>query len=96
MKTKIACLLTALIVAGSASIAMAGPDLQEQNLRRQIAAAHRPSTVDTGSGHYVANPSGKGGTVTERRDGAPTTNIALFKSKKANCCEEACTVKMKR
>ena len=88
MKTKLTLLLTALAVTGIASIATAGPDLQEFALRKQIANAHSSAPVaDRGPVKYVANPSGKGGTVMQSGSGA--TSIALFKSKKsANC--DAC------
>jgi hypothetical protein len=89
MKTKFTCILTAFAVAGVASVATAGPDLQTMQLRQQIAASQSNSGVaDRGSVKYVANPSGKGGTVTPTD--RPTTSIALFKSKKAANCDAQC------
>jgi hypothetical protein len=97
MKTKLSLLLTTFAFSGIASIATAGPGLQEFALRKQIADAQRTSTVvvaDAGPVRYVANSSGKGGTVTTVRNGA-ATNIALFKSAKADDCGAAvcCTSK---
>ena len=97
MKTKLSLLLTASALSGIASVATAGPGLQEFALRKQIADAQRTSTVvvaDAGPVRYVANSSGKGGTVTAVRDGA-TTNIALFKSSKADDCGAAACCKTK-
>lgn len=85
MKTKPILLLTALALTGIASIATAGPDLQEFALRKQIADSHATSRVaDSGPVKYVANPSGKGGTVMQS---GSSTSIALFKSKKAANCD---------
>jgi hypothetical protein len=87
MKTKLTFLLTVLALAGIAPMAMAGPNLDEFALRRQIADSQRASrVVDKGSTRYVPNPSGKGRTVVESPEA--TTNIALFKSKKAGCCDK--------
>jgi hypothetical protein len=89
MKTKLTCLLTAFAVAGIASVAMAGPDLQTMQLQKQIAASHSTSgAADGGPVKYVANPSGKGGSVTPTD--RPTISIALFKSKRAADCDARC------
>ena len=87
MKTKLFLLLSAFALSGIASTATAGPGLEDFALRKQIADAQRTPTrvADTGPVRYVANSSGKGGTVTAVRDDA-TTNIALFKSAKTDAC----------
>jgi hypothetical protein len=91
MKTKLFLLLTAFVLGAAASTATAGPGLEDFALRKQIADAQRTPTrvADAGPYRYVANPSGKGGTVTAVRDDA-TTNIALFKSAQKGVC---CTTK---
>ncbi|QIF01779.1 hypothetical protein [Roseimicrobium sp. ORNL1] len=92
MKAKLPLFLAALTL-GVTVTAMAGPDLQTLDLRRQIAESQRATrvaTVDSGPTHYVASPSGKGGVVM-KSDG--TTGIAVFKSKKmksAECSDAAC------
>jgi hypothetical protein len=94
MKTKLVPLLIALAVAGITATATAGPGLDDFALRKQIADSHKASHVvmsDSGAVRYVANPSGKGGTVVRSESGA--TNIALFKSSKTDC--GACCAKMK-
>jgi hypothetical protein len=84
MKTKCTLLLTAMAVGGTLSTAQAGPDLQTQEQRRNIAQRQEHThTVTAGQGGavtftWVASPSGKGGTVTSNP--APT-NIAVSKSK---------------
>lgn len=89
MKTKLTLLITALAFAG---LANAGPDLQTQQMRKQIADSQRASlpAVSSSSGrvNYVPSPSGKGGIVAKQDRSQGTTNIALFKSKKAACCEK--------
>jgi hypothetical protein len=91
MKTKLTLLLTTLAVAGIASFAMAGPDQQTMDLRKQNASS-RTVASDSGSTGYVMNPTGKGGTVV--RSDTATTNVALFKSSKTKSCEQgACCAK---
>jgi hypothetical protein len=97
MKTKLTLLLAALSVAGVASIATAGPDTQDFALRRQITESQRAASqvADSGPVKYVANSSGKGGTVVAVREPG-ATNIALFKSSKAKGCDgAACCAKTK-
>jgi hypothetical protein len=97
MKSKLTLLLTALTFSGLVATATAGPDMLTQALRKQIADSHRTAqvaVVDSGPVHYVASPSGKGGTVVERKDGG--TSIAVFKSKSAHmkaCSDSACCAK---
>ena len=82
MKTKFTCLFIAIGVASIASLVQAGPDLQTMELRKNAAAPQTVSRVaDRGPVKYVANPSGKGGTVAT--SDVPVTSIALFKSKKS-------------
>lgn len=86
MKTKLTCLLIAIGVASTATLVQAGPDLQTMELRKQAAAPQTYSRVaDRGPVKYLANPSGKGGTVATTD--APVTSIALFKSKKSEHCD---------
>ena len=98
MKTKLTLLLTALAMIGGLSTATAGPDMLTLELRKQIADSQRAARIavnDSGPVHYVASPSGKGGTVA-RTDGA--TSIAVFKSKStkmAGCSDAACCAKAK-
>jgi hypothetical protein len=100
MKTKCTLLLTTLAVGGIFSAAQAGPDLQTQEHRHNIAATQETRTVTAGQGGavtytWVSSPSGKGGTTV--RDSGPT-NIALFKSGKTTAkgsCDAACRAKVR-
>lgn len=94
MKTKLTLFLSALSVVGVVSTATAGPGLGDFALRKQIADSQcASSVVHGGPVKYVANSSGKGGTVTSVRE-AGSTNIALFKSSKAKGCNDsACCAK---
>ncbi len=88
MKTKSTLLLATLVAVGFGSLAFAGPDQQTMEMRQQAASqpASRAAADDSGT-HYVANPSGKGGTVV-RSDSGASTSIALFKSSKKKSCDQ--------
>lgn len=101
MKTTCTLLLTTFAVGGIFSTAQAGPDLQTQEHRRNIAATQETRTVTAGQGGavtftWVSSPSGKGGTVVREER---TSNIALFKSgktrAKGSCDDAACCVKVR-
>jgi hypothetical protein len=89
MKTKLSLFVTALAFASVASLAQAGPSLDQLHLRKQIADANRSATV-VSSGNftvtYTPSPSGKGGVVARQDANAGSTNIALFKSHKKDAC----------
>ncbi|QIF03453.1 hypothetical protein [Roseimicrobium sp. ORNL1] len=84
MKMKCTLLLTAMAVGGTLSTAQAGPDLQIQEQRRNIAQRQEHThTVTAGQGGavtftWVASSSGKGGTVISN---PATTNVAVSKSR---------------
>jgi hypothetical protein len=89
MKTKLSLLFTALAFASVASLATAGPSLDQLHLRKQIADANRSATVVRDSDYrvtYTPSPSGKGGLVARRDANVGSANIALFKSHKKDAC----------
>lgn len=97
MKTKLTLLLSAITLAGFTTTARAGRDLDMQMLQQRINESHMSSRVSSSEASddvkYVPASNGKGGIVAVRSNEPGTTNIALFKSKRACRDSAACCSK---
>jgi hypothetical protein len=82
MKTKLTLLLTAVTFTGVVPLATAGPDLQTQNWRKQIADSHRVAARRVEVSSYVTENNSKANPRPVASNEQGTTNIAVFKSKK--------------
>lgn len=92
MKTKLAALTAALTLAAIGTVAQAGPDLDQLNLRKNIADANRPAAASrpAPSVTYIPSSTGKGGSVVARPSTQGSHNIALLKPHKMSGCCEKC------